>query len=75
MPANGLVVAAVVTAGLYLFAQDWLRTLVFADYLGFGYVAYLLLALAFLTDVAFNRARISRQLLDLMFSSIGNPIC
>ncbi|WP_162043119.1 hypothetical protein [Undibacterium sp. YM2] len=58
LPAVVLLGAAAVTAFFYLFKQDWLHTIVFADYVGLAYFSYLALAMACLADVAFNKARI-----------------
>src|SRR5256885_15548500 len=41
LPAIVLVTASAVTATLYLFAQDWLHTIVFGSYIGLAYMAYL----------------------------------
>jgi hypothetical protein len=73
LPALVLLGAAAVTAWFYLFGQDWLRTLVFADYVGYGYFAYLGLAGAFLGDIAMNRARVTSRLLASVSS--GPPGC
>lgn len=43
-----LMIAAVVTAYLYLFNQNWLHTLVFSDYVAFAYLGYLGISFAFL---------------------------
>ena len=58
-----LVAAAGITAYLYLFNQNWLHTLVFSDYLGLAYVAYLSVVFAWLSDVIFNRARVTSAIL------------
>jgi hypothetical protein len=52
-----LLLAAGVTGGLYLFNQNWLHTVVFADYVGWAYLLYLALASALLGDVLLNRGR------------------
>jgi hypothetical protein len=53
-----LLLAAGLTAGLYLFAQDWMRTILFDSYVGFAYFAYVGIVFALLSDVIFNRARV-----------------
>ena len=52
-----LVLAAAVTAWLYLFNQNWLHTVVFGSYVGWAYVAWLGVATALLADVVVNRGR------------------
>lgn len=73
-PALVLIAAAALTAWLYLFNQDWLHTIVFGDYVGFAYVAYLALVFAFLSDVLFNRARVTCELLNQLFSAVGSGL-
>lgn len=60
-------VANFLVAGLYLFQQNWLHTLVFGDYLGWGYAFYLLFACVSLWDLVFQRARWTAMVL----SSLG----
>lgn len=64
--------AAGITAYLYLFNQNWLHTLVFSDYVGFAYVAYLTVAVALLSDLIFNRARITSKIFSHAMTAIGN---
>lgn len=59
-----LLMAAAVTACLYFFNQDWLHTLVFNDYVGWAYLGYLGGVFAFLSDVVFNQARVTAQVLS-----------
>ncbi|UXI67906.1 hypothetical protein [Tahibacter amnicola] len=67
-----LTLAATITAYWYLFAQDWLHTIVFSDYVGLGYFAYLGLAFAGLCDIILNRARITVRVLNRILEMIGS---
>ena len=67
-----LLLAATLTAYWYLVNQDWLHTLVFGDFVGLVYLAYLGLAFAFLCDLLFNRARITVRLLNRVFEALGS---
>lgn len=69
-----LVLAAAVTAYLYLFNQDWLHTLVFSDFVGFAYFGYLGLAFAFLCDVLFNRGQVTVGLVNGISEAVGSAI-
>ena len=73
--ATVLAAAAGVTGFLYLFNQNWLHTLVFSDYVGLTYVAYLALAFALLSDVIFNRARITARILGSFGGGLGIGPC
>lgn len=74
LPTAVLLVAAAATAYLYLFNQNWLHTVVFADYLGLGYFIYLGLAIALLADIAFNRARVTTRLLNAVLHLVGSAL-
>ena len=58
LPAAALLSAAAITGFIYLFKQNWLHTILFADYIGLAYFSYLALAIACLADVVFNKARV-----------------
>lgn len=72
LPAVLLVVSMVVSASLYLFNQNWLFTILYNDYVGFGYLAYVAVLFAFLCDVAFNKARVTTEILNWIFEAIGS---
>ena len=74
LPAVVLVGAATLVGSLYVFSQDWLHTILFSDYLGFGYFAYLVVAIVFLVDVVFNRARVTTEIVNLGFNLVGATI-
>jgi hypothetical protein len=61
--AGALILAATAATALYLFAQDWLQTLLFADYVGTAYLAWVALIVAAELDLLLNRARVARALL------------
>jgi hypothetical protein len=62
LPAVALAGGVVVTTGLYLFAQDWLHTILFNDYIGLGYVVWLSVVILLLMDILGNRARVSTRI-------------
>jgi hypothetical protein len=73
LPAAGvLVLAAAVTAYVYLFQQNWLHSLLFGEYVGMAYIAYLAGTFAFLADVLFNRGRITARLLQALLDGLGS---
>lgn len=72
LPAVVLVGAVVVTGGLYLFNQNWLHTIVFGQYVGFAYAVYLAIVALLLADLVFNRARVTTQMVNLVFSAVGS---
>jgi ABC-type multidrug transport system fused ATPase/permease subunit len=58
-----LLLAATVTAYLYLFNQNWLHTLVFSDFVGFAYIGYL-----------GGAARVTTEVLNALFSAAGSAV-
>lgn len=74
LPTAVLLIAAAATAFLYVFNQNWLHTVVFADYLGLGYVVYLGFAIALLADIAFNSARVTTRLLNAVLHLFGSAL-
>lgn len=74
LPSAVLLVAAAVTGALYLFGQNWLHTIIFSSYVGLSYFAYLALAVALLSDVAFNRARVCTWMLNQAASVLGSAL-
>lgn len=65
-----LLLATGVTSYFYLFNQNWLHTIVFGDYVGFAYAAYLGFVFAALGDILLNRARLTISVLDGIFGSL-----
>jgi hypothetical protein len=58
-----LLVSALIGSALYVYGQNWLQTLLFADYVGVGYVIGVSLIGGALSDLAFNRGRFLAQIL------------
>jgi hypothetical protein len=74
LPAVFLVVSTVVCSGLYLFGQNWFFTIIYNDYVGFGYVAYVAVLFGFLCDIAFNQARVTTEIVNAVLSAIGSAV-
>ncbi|HSV48004.1 MAG TPA: hypothetical protein VLJ58_19590 [Ramlibacter sp.] len=74
LPAIVLVGATGISGALYLFNQNWVHTVIYGQYVGFAYAAYLVLAAVFLADVVFNRARVTTRLLNHALSAAGSAL-
>jgi hypothetical protein len=72
LPAVVLIGAVAVSASLYLFNQNWLHTIVFGEYVGLAYSAYLVGVALFFTDIVFNRARVSTGIVRLALEAVGS---
>lgn len=55
----------------YLFQQNWFFTIIYDDYVGFGYLTYVSVVFAFLCDVVFNQARVTTEIINGMLGAIG----
>lgn len=73
-PTLTLLGAAAVTLWLYCFNQDWLHTVLFGEYTGFWYLAWLAMVFALLADILLNRARITSRMLNALFGLVGSSI-
>lgn len=71
-PSIVLLGAGTLVAYLYLFAQNWPQTILLSDYVGLWYFPYLGIALAFLCDVMFNRARVTTWLVNCALKAVGS---
>lgn len=72
LPATAtLLVATAAASGVYLFAQNWLHTIVFGDYVGWALLGYIALVYAWLCDLLFNRAQVTAHLLSSAGSSVS----
>jgi len=72
VPAILLFGAVIVTSLVYLFGQNWLFTILYADYFGYSYAAWLLLIFGLFCDIALFRARITTLIADALFSIVGD---
>ena len=74
VPATVLLGAALLVGCTYAFNQDWLHTILLGDYVGLWYFSYLLVAIAFMLDVVFNRARTTMLLVFIVTSVVGAAV-
>lgn len=72
LPGIVLVGAVLVTGGIYLFGQNWIHTIVFADYVGIAYAFYLGGVALLLADVVFNRANVTTRIVNLILEVVGS---
>lgn len=74
LPGVVLIGAVGITGGLYLFNQDWLHTILYGQYVGLAYVAYLGGAVVLLADVVFNRARVTTRIINIGLQVVGSAL-
>jgi hypothetical protein len=72
LPGGLLFVATVFSSYFYLFEQNWFFTIIFNNYIGYGYIVYVFVVFLFLSDVVLNRARVCTEIINSVFSAIGS---
>ncbi|VUD47842.1 hypothetical protein TDB9533_01108 [Thalassocella blandensis] len=72
LPGVLLVVATIVASSIYIFGQDWFYTILYNDYVGFGYLLYIAVIFGFLIDITFNKARVACEIINGIASAVGS---
>jgi hypothetical protein len=72
LPGALLAVSTLICSYFYIFEQNWLLTIIQNSYLGFTYLGWLGVAFLFLCDIVFNRARITTEIVNGVFSAVGS---
>lgn len=74
LPASLLLIATVACAALYVFNQNWFFSIFLERYSGYWYVAYVAIVFGLLLDIALNRGRVTRAILDVIGAGlVPNP--
>jgi len=55
----------------YVFGQNWILTIIYADYFGWSYLACLGVLFLLLVDIGLNRARVTSEVLNTIADLIG----
>lgn len=72
VPAVLAASATLICSYFYIFKQDWLLTIIYNDYLGFTYLAYLGIVFGLLCDIMLNRARVTTEIVNTILSAVGS---
>ena len=72
LPGTLLAVSTLICSYFYVFEQNWLLTIIHGDYLGFAYLGWLAAVFALLSDIAFNKGRITTEIINTVLSAIGS---
>lgn len=64
--------STLVTSYLYIFEQNWFFTIIYNDFIGYAYLAYLGVIFFFLWDIIFNKARITTEIVNAILNVIGS---
>jgi hypothetical protein len=71
LPAVLLVIATLVSSYFYVFEQNWFLNIVYNDYVGYGYIAYVSIVFLLLCDVVLNRAKVTTEILNALLGAAG----
>jgi hypothetical protein len=74
LPAVFLLVATIAASTIYIFGQDWFYTILYNDYMGFGYLAYIGVIFGFFMDVVFNKARVTTEIINAVLNAVGSAL-
>jgi hypothetical protein len=72
VPGMLLTAATIFCSYLYVFGQNWLLTIIYGDYLGLAYLAYLGVVFLFFSDIVLNRGRVTTGVVNGIAESIGS---
>ncbi|CAA0113675.1 Uncharacterised protein [BD1-7 clade bacterium] len=74
LPGLLLVVATVLSSSIYIFGQDWFYTILYNDYMGFGYLAYIAAIFGLMFDICFNQGRVTTQIINGIANVVGSAV-
>lgn len=74
LPGTLLFTSTIVCSYFYLFERNWFFTLIYNDFLGYGYLGYIGVLFLFLCDIAFNKGYVTCEILNTIFQAIGSAL-
>lgn len=69
LPSALMLFSTIICSYFYLFQQNWFYAILYNDYIGFGYLAYLLVVFAILCDIIFNKAKVTGEIINAIGSA------
>ncbi len=72
LPGLLLVAATILSSSIYIFGQDWFYTILYNDYMGFGYLAYIAAIFGVLIDITFNKAKVTTEIINGIANAVGS---
>lgn len=72
LPGLLLLVSTSICTFFYIFEQNWLLTIIYSDYPGYSYLAYVGILFLFLCDIVLNYARITTAIINGILEGIGS---
>lgn len=72
LPGSLMLLSTAICSYFYIFEQNWFYTIIYNDYTGFAYMGYLMIVFAILSDILFNKARVTTEILNSYLQAIGH---
>jgi hypothetical protein len=74
LPGLLLVLATMISSAIYIYGQDWFYTILYNDYMGFGYLVYISIIFGVLVDIALNKARVTTEVINGIANAVGSAL-
>jgi len=71
LPGGLMLVSTAICSYFYIFEQNWFYTIIYNDYTGLGYIGYLVFVFAILSDIVFNKARVTTEIINACLHAVG----
>lgn len=70
--AGLLFISTLICSYFYLFEQSWFYTILYQNFWGYFYFFYMGIVFLFLSDIVFNKARITTEIINFISEAIGS---
>lgn len=74
IPGVLLFISTIACSYFYLFEQNWFFTLIYNDFIGYGYLGYVGTLFLFLCDIAFNKGRVTVEIINTILEVVGSTL-
>ncbi|MDH5181301.1 MAG: hypothetical protein OEZ39_00650 [Gammaproteobacteria bacterium] len=74
VPGLLLATSTIICTYFYLFKQNWFFSIIYSDYLGFWYLAYVGGLFLWFCDIIFNKARVTTEFINGVLNAIGSAL-
>lgn len=72
LPGLLLFTATSISSFFYVFEQNWLLTIIYNNYYGFAYLGFVGIVFLLLSDIAFNKCRITTEIINAALEMVGS---
>jgi hypothetical protein len=72
LPGLLLFAATIISSSIYIFGQNWFYTILYNDYMGYGYLGYIAVIFGVLIDIALNKAKVTTEIINGLANAVGS---